>query len=71
MKPSILIDRLERRAGKLKRFYDRVSILLFKLSLFRLISFSAFVLWTSVFYYFHSSVYYYFPSLVFLLIFSF
>ncbi|MDL5245687.1 MutS family DNA mismatch repair protein [Leptospira weilii] len=71
MKPSILIDRLERRAGKLKRFYDRISILLFKLSLFRLISFSAFVLWTSVFYYFHSSVYYYFPSLVFFLIFFF
>ncbi|WP_078128518.1 MutS family DNA mismatch repair protein [Leptospira alexanderi] len=71
MKPSTLIDRLERRAGKLKRFYDRVSILLFKLSLFRLISFSVFVLWISVFYYFHSSVFYYFPSLVFLLIFLF
>ncbi|ABJ77311.1 MutS family DNA mismatch repair protein [Leptospira borgpetersenii] len=71
MKPPILIDRLSRRAGKLKRFYDRVSILLFKLSLFRLISFCAFVLWISVFYYFHSSVFYYFPSLVFLLIFFF
>ncbi|WP_061224727.1 MutS family DNA mismatch repair protein [Leptospira weilii] len=71
MKPFALIDRLERRAGKLKRFYDRVSILLFKLSLFRLISFSTFVLWISVFYYFHSSVLYYFPSLVFLLIFFF
>ncbi|AXR67632.1 MutS family DNA mismatch repair protein [Leptospira mayottensis] len=71
MKPSTLIDRLEHRAEKLKRFYDRVSIFLFKLSLFRLISFSAFVLWISVFYYFHSSVFYYLPSLVFLLIFFF
>ncbi|EMO58225.1 hypothetical protein LEP1GSC161_1568 [Leptospira santarosai str. CBC1416] len=71
MKPSVPIDRFERRAGKLKKFYDRVSALLFRLSLFRLIAFSIFVLWISVFYYFRSSFFYYLPSLLFLFVFYF
>ncbi|EMM86078.1 MutS domain V protein [Leptospira santarosai str. 2000027870] len=71
MKSSVPIDRFERRAGKLKKFYDRVSVLLFRLSLFRLIAFSIFVLWISVFYYFRSSFFYYLPSLLFLFVFLF
>ncbi|EMJ98163.1 MutS family DNA mismatch repair protein [Leptospira alstonii] len=71
MTPSNRIDRLKRRVEKLKRFYDRVSVLLSRLSLFRLIFFSAFVLWISVFYYLRSSIVYYLPSLVLLFVFFF
>ncbi|EMG19933.1 hypothetical protein LEP1GSC150_5202, partial [Leptospira interrogans serovar Copenhageni str. LT2050] len=60
------IDRLKRRAEKLNKLHDKISVLLSRLSLFRLIFFSVFLLWISIFYYLHSSIFYHLPSLVFL-----
>ncbi|EMO55264.1 MutS family DNA mismatch repair protein [Leptospira noguchii] len=68
---STRIDRLKRRAEKLNKLYNKISILLSKLSLFRLVFFSIFLLWISVFYYLRSSIFYYLPSLVFLFLFFF
>ncbi|MBM9498816.1 DNA mismatch repair protein [Leptospira sp. 201903071] len=71
MTSSSKIALLERRSGKLKRLHDRVSKLLAKLSLFRLIFFSTFVLWISVFYYLRSESVFYLPSLLLLFVFFF
>ncbi|TGK16319.1 MutS family DNA mismatch repair protein [Leptospira kmetyi] len=71
MTSSLRIDRLRNRAEKLKRFHDRISVLLSRLSLFRLIFFSAFVLWISVFYYLRSQALSYLPSLILLSVFFF
>lgn len=65
------IDRLKRRAEKLNKLHDKISVLLSRLSLFRLIFFSVFLLWISIFYYLHSSIFYHLPSLVFLFLFFF
>ncbi|TGK11222.1 MutS-related protein [Leptospira stimsonii] len=62
---------LERRSGKLKRLHERVSNLLSKLSLFRLLFFTAFVFWISIFYYLRSDYRFYLPSLLILFIFFF
>ncbi|AOP35706.1 DNA mismatch repair protein [Leptospira tipperaryensis] len=71
MTSSSKIVLLERRSGKLKRLHDRVSSLLSKLSLFRLLFFSAFVLWVSVLYYLRTESIFYLPSLLILFIFFF
>ncbi|PJZ54389.1 MutS family DNA mismatch repair protein [Leptospira adleri] len=71
MTSSSKIALLERRSGKLKRLHDKVSNLLSKLSLFRLLFFSAFVLWISVFYYLRSESIFYLPSLFLLSVFFF
>lgn len=65
------IDLLKRRAEKLNQLYDKISVLLSKLSLSRLVFFSIFLLWISVFYYLRSSIFYHLPSLVFLFLFFF
>lgn len=71
MTSSSKIALLERRSGKLKRLHDKVSNLLSKLSLFRLLFFTAFVLWISVFYYLRSESIFYLPSLFLLSVFFF
>ncbi|EMO69255.1 MutS domain V protein [Leptospira kirschneri str. 200803703] len=71
MTSSTRIDRLKRRAEKLNKLYDKISVLLSRLSLFRLVFFSIFLLWISIFYYLRSSVFYHFPSLIFLFLFFF
>ncbi|TGK27908.1 DNA mismatch repair protein [Leptospira gomenensis] len=69
MTSSLRIDLLNRRKNKLDRYHDRISSLLSKLSVTRLLFFTAFLSWISAVYYLRSQAIYYLPSLLLLLLF--
>ncbi|PKA05426.1 hypothetical protein CH375_05210, partial [Leptospira ellisii] len=71
MTSSLRIDLLKRRKNKLDRYHDRISSLLSKLSITRLVFFTAFISWISAVYYLRLQGIYYLPSFAFLVLFFF